>query len=601
MLGAACTMIAVAVIGTGDNAASADDQLYAPAMLADASGNIIAIGANQGPEVWSRTGAYLAGLSAFDNRDMEKAAELLPIALDDDLDNKTLANQTLYALLSAGRIEAGIALADRLRAKGQISALISLAEVQALARKGDYAAAAKAVANLPGDRLLTITGPMLQAWLTLGAEGLGPALKALDPLGKIEGADALRLIQTALIQDQAKERQGAEKSFQDALQKMPKLSAQVVEFVADFWHRTGKDAEARALIEKYREQGVGQTDEVADFILARLEKAPEQRPIAEGPKQGMAIALSQIAMELISEGLYGDALWMAQLALDLDPALDSARLSLGDIQRQNRHYELAIAAYDAISPESIFYRASRLSTADCLRQSDRADAAERLLRDMISSGSDGVTAVQLGNLLRIEKKFKEAAEAYGVAIKEIAEPKQENWQLFYFRGISYERAGDWPPAEADFKKALELSPDEPYVLNYLAYSWVERREHLADALNMLETAVAKKPDEGFIVDSLGWAHFQLGDYDKAVVKLERAVELAPTDPVLNDHLGDALWRVGREDEARFQWRRALSFEPEADQVPLIEAKVKNGLGPVGEQPMSPELSTPAPSEEQGGG
>ncbi len=586
LFGRALPSLALALILSAcDNGEIAGREGSTSFRTADATGASLPAAA-AGLSGWSRTGAYLAGLSAFENRDMEKAADLLPLALAEDLGNPILANQTLYALLSAGRIEGGIDLARNLRAKGQSSALIALALVQDSARKNDFAAAAKAASDLPDDRLLSIAGPMLRAWAELGANGLGAGLRALEPLNDIVGADGLRLIQAALIQDQANERQGAARSFDEAVATVPKLSTQVVEFAVDFLHRQGKLAEARALIARYREQGAGQTDEVADAIQARLEKAPDQRPITEDPKQGMAVALAQIAMELVAEGLFGDALWLAQLSLDLDPGLDVARLALGDIHRENRHHDLAIAAYDGIDSGSIFFRASRLSTAESLRLLERADAAERLLRDLIAGGSDGAAAIQLGNLLRVEKKFKESAEAYGMAIKHLGEPRREDWQLFYYRGIAHERSGDWPPAEADFKRALELSPDEPYVLNYLAYTWVERREHLDQALRMLEKAVGDRPEEGFIVDSLGWAHYQLGNFDKAVGSLERAVELSPTDPVLNDHLGDALWRVGREQEARFQWRRALSFEPEPDLVPAIEAKLKDGLPPPASQPPS---------------
>jgi tetratricopeptide (TPR) repeat protein len=456
-IGLAALVIALALV-VADHRRGVERPNTTPSRTADTTGTVATLVASGGQAGWSRTGAYLAGLSAFENRDMEKAAELLPLALGEDLSNQMLANQTLYALLSAGRIEQGIDLAKRLRANGQISALIGLARIQDFARNGDFKAAAAAAAELPEDRLLSITGPMLRAWAEMGAQGLGPARAALDPLRQIEGADALRLIQAALLQDHANERQGAEKSFREAIDGMSKISAQVAEFGADFWHRSGKDEDARAIIARYKEQGGGQTDEVAVALMTRLDRPPRQQPVARDPRQGMAIALSQIAMELLSEGLFGDALWLAQLSLDFNPELDSARLALGDIQRQNRHYDLAIAAYDGIRSDSIFYRASRLSTAESLRASDRADAAERLLRDLIAEGSDGVASIQLGNLLRIEKKFKESAEAYGMAIKDLGEPRREDWQLFYYRGIAHERAGDWPPAEAVFRKALNLSP-----------------------------------------------------------------------------------------------------------------------------------------------
>ena len=140
-----------------------------------------------------------------------------------------------------------------------------------------------------------------------------------------------------------------------------------------------------------------------------------------------------------------------------------------------------------------------------------------------------------------------------------------DWSLYYFRGIALERSNQWPKAELDFKKALELQPNQPYVLNYLGYTWVDKGVHLDEAMAMLKRAVDQKPDDGYIVDSLAWAYYRLGNYDKAVIYQEKAISLDPSDSVLNDHLGDIYWKLGRRDEARFQWQRALAFKPDADQ------------------------------------
>jgi len=159
----------------------------------------------------------------------------------------------------------------------------------------------------------------------------------------------------------------------------------------------------------------------------------------------------------------------------------------------------------------------------------------------------------------------------------VAKPEKANWVMFYFRGICAERSKQWPQAEADMKKALELFPDQPLVLNYLGYSWVDQGVHLDEGMDMIRRAVEQRPDDGYIVDSLGWAYFRIGNYDEAVKNLERAVELKPDDPTINDHLGDAYWRVGRKLEAHFQWSHAKDLKPEQEDLPKIEAKLKDGL------------------------
>jgi Flp pilus assembly protein TadD len=190
---------------------------------------------------------------------------------------------------------------------------------------------------------------------------------------------------------------------------------------------------------------------------------------------------------------------------------------------------------------------------------------------------------RLGNMLRAKERFEEAAAAYDRAIERVAEPRREHWTIFYFRGITRERTESWELAEADFLKALELEPEQPFVMNYLAYSWIEKELHLDRAKGMLVRAVELRPDDGYIVDSLGWVYFRLSEYDKGVTYLERAVELRPQDPVINDHLGDAYWRVGRHQEARFQWRRALSLGPEEAEALTIEKKIDSGLGETPEE------------------
>ena len=127
------------------------------------------------------------------------------------------------------------------------------------------------------------------------------------------------------------------------------------------------------------------------------------------------------------------------------------------------------------------------------------------------------------------------------------------------------------------RKALELQPEQPHVLNYLGYSWIDQGINLDEGMKMIKRAVDQRPDDGYIVDSLGWAYYRIGNYEDAVKNLERAIDLKPEDPTINDHLGDAYWRVGRTLEAKFQWAHARDLKPEPEELPKIEAKIENGL------------------------
>jgi Flp pilus assembly protein TadD len=560
--------------------------------VADAEGNVGIQGTTITPDSWTATGAYLAGLTAFDERDMGTAADLLTIALGDELKDPTLAQKTLFALLSDSRIADAVALAKRMHDAGFKSALISVALIQDQARAGKFDAALATARELPDDRLMSVTAPMLRAWLALGASGQQAALDELKPLEAIKGADMLHQVQAALIYDHEGDDKKAVESIQAAIDSAVQMPAQLAEIYVKLMLRQGKPDAAREMVERFRAQAQGRGEDVASAMLRQIETGKRNGPVVADAKEGMAIAYGEIAMELMADDFNGDALWMTQLALDLDPKLDIARVALGDLYRQIKRWEAAIAAYSQVQRDSIYHRPAQLSIAECYRLQEKNGDAEAMLRKVIDEDSSDISAAQqLGQLLRSTKNFTGAAKAYSVAIDRLGTPEPEDWQLFYYRGIAYERAKDWEPAEKDFLKALELSPDEPFVLNYLAYTWVERRERLDQALPMLEKAVKARPDEGFIVDSLGWAHYMLGHYEEAVKHLEQAVQLAPTDPVLNDHLGDAYWKVGRKNEARFQWSRAISFKPEEDLLPAIEKKLEDG--------MPDQSANPAPAPSAG--
>ncbi|NJM92508.1 MAG: tetratricopeptide repeat protein [Rhodospirillaceae bacterium] len=573
-----------------------------PVAVADAEGTMVGQSPAAKQESWSPTGAYLAGTVAFEQRDMRQAADLLTLALGDNLDNGVLAQKTLVALMSDGRIEDAIKLAHRMRDAGVRSILVSLVLMQEQAREGDYEDALKLSRELPDDRLMQVTAPMLRAWLAVGATGKDAGIAELKPLTEIDGAQMLAQMQTALITDHAGDSKKAAADLLAAIDEGAEIPAQLAEFYVTLALRNGDEKAARAMVERYRTQAEGRGEDVATAMERQLGQGKPKDPLVKDPRQGLAIAYTQVAMELMADDYNGDAMWLTHLALDLDPELDIAALALGDLHRQANHLDQAIDAYNQVPETSIFRRPSQLSIAESYRRQEKFGEAEALLRTLMNSDKTDISAAQqLGQLLRSNKKFEEAAKVYGVAIDRLGTLEPEDWQLFYYRGISYERAKQWPPAEKDFQKALELSPDEPYVLNYLAYTWVERRENLDQALKMLEKAVGQRPEEGFIIDSLGWAHFMLGRYPEAVTELERAVALAPTDPVLNDHLGDAYWKVGRHQEARFQWSRALSFDPEPDQAPKLQQKLDQGLVDNTETaPEQPKVNSQAGSSESGG-
>jgi Flp pilus assembly protein TadD len=230
--------------------------------------------------------------------------------------------------------------------------------------------------------------------------------------------------------------------------------------------------------------------------------------------------------------------------------------------------------YQAIDRANPLAATARLGIARNLDRLDRFDEAQATLRQMAAERpNDPEPFSELGDMLRRHERFAEAAEAYDQAVARIGTLQPRHWRLLYARGIALERSKQWLRAEVDFLKALEFEPDQPFVLNYLAYSWVEQGTNLEKAETMLRKAVELQPHDGYIIDSLGWVMYRLSRYDEAVVHLERAVEIRPEDAAINDHLGDAYWAVGRQREARFQWEAALASDPEPDLKVAIEKKL----------------------------
>jgi Flp pilus assembly protein TadD len=230
-----------------------------------------------------------------------------------------------------------------------------------------------------------------------------------------------------------------------------------------------------------------------------------------------------------------------------------------------------------VGPDQPFRHLATLRAAMALDRADRKDEAEAAFKEAIRRDPEDLQAqIAYGNMLRSRERFDDAAEVYSDVIEKLPEPDRGDWTIFYFRGIAYEQTDRWELAEKDFQKALELFPDQPLVLNYLGYSWVDKGIHLDEAMAMIRTAVRLRPDDGFIVDSLGWAHYRLGEYEEAVRELERAIELQPDDPILNDHLGDAYWKLGRKLEAQFQWRHARDLGAKPPELEIILRKIAEG-------------------------
>ena len=277
----------------------------------------------------------------------------------------------------------------------------------------------------------------------------------------------------------------------------------------------------------------------------------------------------------------------ARMATHLNGQFSDAILATAEILLNLEQFELAEAAFDRVDAADPRFIDAEIGRSDTLFESGDVDGAIAVLRTLARSHPDVFRVhTSLGDALRYSERYDEASAAYDRAVELTVAPGRSSWFLFYARGITHERADRWDEAEADFRFALSLSPDEPLVLNYLGYSLIEKGIKMDEARSMIEEAVSQRPNEGYIVDSLGWVLYRQGEFEDAVIVLERAVALSPAEPVINDHLGDAYWMVGRRREAEIQWKRSLSLEPEVEDAERIRRKLAFGLDSVLEEETS---------------
>ena len=520
--------------------------------------------------------AYLVGRFADAHGDTRAAATFLAIAAAADREITDLHRLAFTLLVAEGRFDEATPMAERLLQIDDEAPLPAILLGTRAAAAGQFSAAERQFDALPRKGLNAFLAPLLLAWAEAGRGDIDGALRLLKVGGTVKAFAPVFDLHAALIADLANRPDLAETHFQAALQGQRTLRA--VEAAGAFYQRAGRIEAARALYQKYHEEQPDRSLFDGDRALAAGSNAPR---VVVTYQAGLAEALFDAASLARQSGAQDLALVFSRLALNLRPNFPLCQLLLADVLSRQGRLEEAEPVFHAIDPNATAADYARLRLAVNLDEAGRTDAAVSELRRLVDSRPDGYdAAMTLGDVLRGHKRFAEAAEAYDVALRRAtSDQKAANpqlWPLYYARGIALERSGQWPRAEADFLQALKLKPDQPDVLNYLGYSWVDQGNNLAEGRSLLERAVKQRPNDGAIIDSLGWALFRLGDYAGAVRHLERAAELKPEDPTINEHLGDALWRVGRTDEARFQWQRALTLNPEPEQIEPLKAKVSSG-------------------------
>jgi tetratricopeptide (TPR) repeat protein len=526
------------------------------------------------------SGSYLAARHASVERDAASAATFYRSALRTDPKNNELLDRAFISSLADGDIDEAVKLADRILAVDKTNRVARLVIGVRDLKQKKYASAQTNINQSIRGPITDLVATLLSGWASYGAGDAKGAVANIDKLAGPEWYPIFKDLHTGMILELA----GKEKEAGVRLERAYKLEDSMLRVSDDYarWLTRNKDAAAAMTVYEAFDKKLPRHPLVQE-AMRETSAGKKLPPIADSPQTGAAEALYGIGATLTRRGGEDLALVYLQLALYLAPNHPLALLSLADLYESVKKPAMAIKVYERMPASSPLKRNAQIQLAIDLDAADRTEEAIKILKGVTAEDSKDIEAVMaLGNIERGRKKFADCVVTYSQGIDILPKTSDKSadkntWVYYYYRGICEERSKQWSKAEADMRKALDMQPEQPHVLNYLGYSWIDQGINLDEGMKMIKRAVDQRPDDGYIVDSLGWAYYRIGNYEDAVKNLERAIDLKPEDPTINDHLGDAYWRVGRTLEAKFQWAHARDLKPEPEDLPKIEAKIEHGM------------------------
>jgi tetratricopeptide (TPR) repeat protein len=524
----------------------------------------------------NRYGAYLAGRFAANDHDASSAALFYDKALKFDPGNPELLERAIMSEVAEGDLDGAAKHAEDLISKAPHARIPRIVIAVRAMRDGGYARAREEFEKVAGNAAAEIAARLGLAYAEFSQGKVQEATDVINKLTENGGARAFALYHLGVIEDLSGRPKDALGHFEEANRLSEGQSLRILLAYAAHLARNGEPEKAKAVYNEFLKKAPSHP--IVRAALARVEAGGIPDRVIASAKQGLAETFYGIASSLSDERSFEIPVFYLQLALALEPRHDLSLSLLGDRYEIAERLDDAIEAYGRVPSSSPLYLNARLQIAQAYQKQKKAPEALVVLNGALTGTADDIEFyASIGDVLRSDERYPEAAEAYSKGIALIGEPKERHWTIFYTRGIAYERSKRWAEAEADLKRALKLKPEQPLVMNYLAYTWVEQGVNLTEALQMLKRAVELRPEDGFVIDSLGWAYYRIGDYRTAITYLEQAIQLEPGEATINDHLGDAYWRVGRKLEAKYQWQHAMTLKPEKSDESKIRQKIEAGL------------------------
>ena len=527
-------------------------------------------------------GAYLAGESALKNKENKIAISNFENAINSN-EFKTnygqeISEKLCILYLLEGRITDCILLAKKIEKNISSDSIeaqnILMVLVIGDIKKKNFSGALSRLKKIKKSSYERFSVPIIEAWLiSENQKNLRMAKNKLDELEKDLAVNGLRYVNLALIHERFEKYDEALIYYQKSLNAFAQPSYRLVELSVNAFARKGDFEKAKDIYKKFLK---GSNDYLlVEKGIEEVEREITPKKLIKNTDDAIAELFSTIASTFSSDFTNNFSIIYSHFSLYLKKDFEVANLYLAELLEENRKYQEANDLYKKIKPTSNFFWHSRLKKARNLELLGKSEEAILILKKMSDEEENRYDSLKLlGDIYRNHEEYSEAIKVYNKGVSRLQTISTEDWDLLYSRGIALERNNKWDLAEKDFLKILEIIPNQPDVLNYLGYSWIDKNINLEKAKEYVLKAVELRPRDPYISDSLGWAYYRLNEYDKAVKELERAVDLKPTDPIINDHLGDAYFKVNRKIEAFFQWEKAVRFKPEQELEKEIREKIK---------------------------
>lgn len=527
------------------------------------------------------SGFYLSANYAEKLNDYELAADIYERAIDEFPNEKIFLENGYKILLIAGRVEKAVDIAKKYLKYDPESVTAKMLVAIYETKHKNYSDAQEILSSfkIKEENLSNIDSviiPYIYAWVKVGNNNYTGAIKTLKDMLSVPALDKFTNYNLGLVYDLAGSKEEALKSYEESIEGI-QPPYRYIAAAGNFFQRMGKNEQAMQLYDVFNQINYPNILFAEEVNNIKLNRKP--KPIVTNAADGIVEVLSEAIGILLDNNLRRDSMAYLKMAEYLAPDSDQVHFTLGDTLEKLKDYTKSNEYYAKIGNDSDFYLQAELNYTLNLFRLGEVTKANQKFEQLIQENPEQIEfLINYADLQRESKNWQKAASLYTQAIDMIGYPQSFHWPLFYVRGICYERIKNYDSAEADLKKALELNPDEPDVLNYLAYSWLERDKNLEQAKDMLEKAHNLDPEKPHIIDSLGWAYYKLGNYERSVELLEIAVEYMPSDPVVNYHLGDAYFKLGKNLQAIYQWERSLELDDlPAEDIPIIKEKIARGL------------------------